>query len=365
MQTILTLIIGSLLSLALLTAIRQRSWVVQVMTLLLLTSVMLSVSTAFWVVDQQVSTLTLIAAVVLMAAPMQQFHHLMQLTMLLTIHMISPALSATISLGLLTLMVLTNLCLALIRQQDWSLLAGLLLLCLLSLPAPLAETFVWFTCAMSWWLIIRLAGQPPVAQHNPQPHHQSLEDAEAIRSAERSRIYQNIHDDVGADLLKLVYQTEDDQQRQAIKNVMSRLRHAVAKTEHRHMDLTMLMEEIRQELQASCEAAGLEFQANIDVRPISMTHELPVHLQRMVRELTSNCIKHAQATGLIFTAIDDEDHLLITIRDDGIGLPANAQNGTGKGLTSMRRRANKHGATIDWTAAPDQGTTVNLKVPLK
>ena len=48
-------------------------------------------------------------------------------------------------------------------------------------------------------------------------------DAEAIRTGERSRIYQNIHDDVGSDLLKLIYNTQDPDQREAIKNIMSRL----------------------------------------------------------------------------------------------------------------------------------------------
>jgi signal transduction histidine kinase len=363
--TILTLLLGCLSGLSLLAAIRQRSWVVQVMTVLLLTSVVLSVSTSFWVVEPTISILTLMAAVVLMSNPLLHMTHLLQLTVLLIIHMLSPAVSSTFSLGLLTLVVLSVLVSRLLQQHSWSLWAGLLTLCLLALPATFNQVFICCAALFSWWLIVSLAGRPNSGTTTSQPLLQAA-DAEAIRTQERSRIYQNIHDDVGADLLKLVYQTEDQAQQTAIKNIMSRLREAVAKTEHRQLNLNDLLTEISAETQSACEAAGLTFHSTIDVGPVRLDLDLTVHLQRMIRELTSNCIKHARATELTLTATTGQGLLLLSLQDDGIGLPAGTDAGSplGKGLSSLHKRAARHGATIEWSGAAGQGTTVDIQVPL-
>ena len=298
-------------------AIGQRSWVVMVMTLLLITSVVLSVSTSFWVIEPLVSLLILMAAVVLMSAPMQRLNHLMLLTALLTIHLLAAAFSATFSLSLITLLVLGLLISRLLRGEDWSLPAGLLLLCLLCLPQLFVQAQLWAAVGYICWLMLHTAGtrHPPIKHPD---HPQPVPDAEAIRTQERSRIYQNIHDDVGADLLKLIYQSENEAQRNAIKDIMSRLRQAVAKTEHRQLNLVELLDEICAETHASCQAAEIRFSSTVTVAPHPVELDLPVHLQRMVRELTSNCIKHARASALQLTARTDDGRLLLSLADNGI-----------------------------------------------
>ncbi|MBL4661962.1 MAG: hypothetical protein JKY19_16510, partial [Alcanivoracaceae bacterium] len=49
---------------------------------------------------------------------------------------------------------------------------------------------------------------------------------------ERSRIYANLHDDVGAKLLELIYSAKDDESKELAKEVLADIRQAVAKTEN-------------------------------------------------------------------------------------------------------------------------------------
>ena len=132
------------------------------------------------------------------------------------------------------------------------------------------------------------------------------------------------------------------------------------------MNLAELVAEICAETATSCEAAGLQFTSSTEVTTHPLDLDLPVHLQRMFRELTSNAIKHARATNLHFTASTQDGLLKTTLSDDGVGWSDDQDNADAlsKGLKSLRRRAAQHGARIDWKSAPGEGTTVNIEVPL-
>lgn len=359
----LTLLTGCLTGMTVLAAWRQHSWVLLIMTLLLLTSVTLSLTTGFWSVPPLFGVLIMLSATVLLADPLKHFHQLMQLSTLLTLHLTAAALTLTTSLVLLTVAVLLVVMIRMVRQQGTMKQLVLLALCLLSLPGTLDTLVVIVAVMLTIWLIRTLSQSAAGDQQSTTSV--SFETAEDIRSKERSRIYQNIHDDVGADLLKLIYQTTDENQRLAIKNIMDRLREAVAQTTHRRLELSELLAEICTETAASCQAAGIDFEQQLSVDQHTVNLDLPTHLQRMIKELTTNSIKHAQATVIQLTARTEHDVLHLTFCDDGSGISADTNLPPGKGLLSLRRRALQHGATIDWQPANTKGTMVTLKVPLK
>ena len=58
---------------------------------------------------------------------------------------------------------------------------------------------------------------------------------------------------------------------------------------------------------------------------------------------------------------DDARSLHLRVADDGVGFEASADS-AGNGLISMRRRAEKMGATLDVVSAPNHGTAVFLSV---
>ena len=87
---------------------------------------------------------------------------------------------------------------------------------------------------------------------------------------------------------------------------------------------------------------------------------LAEHAEAVVKEATSNAVRHAHATTLVVT-IDVADLLCIDITDDGQGMPDNI---TSSGLTNLRQRAESLGGTLTIDEPQGGGTRLRWSVPL-
>ena len=78
-------------------------------------------------------------------------------------------------------------------------------------------------------------------------------------------------------------------------------------------------------------------------------------------EALHNVARHAEAKRVTLSLLPDADGWVMTLCDDGIGLPSEKQEGgRGRGLDAMRRRAAEIGGEITWASHPGEGTTVRL-----
>ncbi|MBW4718032.1 sensor histidine kinase [Saccharothrix obliqua] len=82
----------------------------------------------------------------------------------------------------------------------------------------------------------------------------------------------------------------------------------------------------------------------------------------LVAEALTNVLKHAHASAATVDIGHEADTLVVTVADDGRGLPDRA---TGSGLTGMRDRVEAVGGAITLTAAPGRGTAVTARFPLR
>jgi signal transduction histidine kinase len=80
----------------------------------------------------------------------------------------------------------------------------------------------------------------------------------------------------------------------------------------------------------------------------------------IVAEAVRNAVRHADASSCEITVRESDDGLVITVADDGVGLPQQLVSGVG--LLSMRERADGIGAALNVTSA-ESGTVVELRVP--
>ncbi len=71
------------------------------------------------------------------------------------------------------------------------------------------------------------------------------------------------------------------------------------------------------------------------------------HLYRIAQEAITNAVRHGKARHITVRLDSTANEIVLTIIDDGIGLPENARNGDGLGLRTMAYRASMIGATFN------------------
>lgn len=245
---------------------------------------------------------------------------------------------------------------------------------LLNLGAPLV--FV----AMAWHLIRRYADALADAEIANESLEARVDEArseldssyaerrrlELAKAAgeERERIYRDLHDDVGARLLSLVYAAPDESSKRLARDALRELRDLVAHTGAEACLASELAERLGSEVEERTHAAGVECRCETTLaRDAELGAVEAWHLTRIVREAVSNALRHARAERLHFRfRTGPEGALEITIVDDGTGLPEELAGG--RGLRNMRERARELEGELVLEAGEGGGCSVSLRMNL-
>lgn len=87
-----------------------------------------------------------------------------------------------------------------------------------------------------------------------------------------------------------------------------------------------------------------------------------VHLYRIAQEAINNAIKHGQASRILLGLSSANGQIILTIKDDGVGLPPNGHKSSGMGMRVMNYRAAMIGATVQVQNPPEGGVLVKCTV---
>jgi two-component system sensor histidine kinase DevS len=109
-------------------------------------------------------------------------------------------------------------------------------------------------------------------------------------------------------------------------------------------------------------SAGLGFEPRVQFDgPIdAIDSDIAEHLLAVMREALSNVTHHAQATH-VRVAVEATDEIVLTVTDDGIGVPADVFGG--RGLGNMARRAEDLGGTFEIKCQSSGGSCLRWCVP--
>ncbi len=118
------------------------------------------------------------------------------------------------------------------------------------------------------------------------------------------------------------------------------------------------------------EQHGLTVQLHRDEQVKPLKEAAMVLVFRVVRELLTNIVKHAQASKVDLSIAKQGSFLHIQVMDDGVGFDASAsgvQTGksSGYGLFSIKERLTSLGGLFQINSLPGHGTRVSLTVPLE
>ncbi|MEM8500956.1 MAG: ATP-binding protein, partial [Pseudomonadota bacterium] len=175
---------------------------------------------------------------------------------------------------------------------------------------------------------------------------QAMQREQQARSQERDRIYQDLHDDVGAKLLTLVYRASGKEEAGIAREALADIRDIVAQRPTEEQKLRDALEPLFAECEDRCESAGLSHHINLVIpKDQSVSAVLTYHLKKIVRELLSNTLRHANADHVEIRCVCSSTELQLRFTDDGVGIAESAI--PGRGLAGIRRRVLELGGACD------------------
>jgi signal transduction histidine kinase len=114
-------------------------------------------------------------------------------------------------------------------------------------------------------------------------------------------------------------------------------------------------------------------QGKLDIRfheehDCELSPEAHSHIYRILQEIISNTLKHAQASSLIIETAVEGNQLVIRTADDGIGFDFRARSHPSKmglGLPSIERRVRLMHGSLHFPEDIKSGTRFNIRIPIQ
>lgn len=187
-----------------------------------------------------------------------------------------------------------------------------------------------------------------------------------VAADERERIYNDLHDDLGAKLLSLIYSAQSPMQADLARAILQDMRDVVTRSRGEPGTLLEVLAQIESEARQRLAAvdAELVWDGAADLPDPALDQGEALHLFRIVREGISNAIRHAEATRLRVRVRHRDQQLVLDITDDGTGVALPVAR-PGRGMQNMRARAAELQGQIDWTPGTTGGTKILLTMPLR
>ncbi len=180
------------------------------------------------------------------------------------------------------------------------------------------------------------------------------------RSEERLRLAQDLHDDIGARLLTLMYKAQSPEMEDYVRHTLQDLKtltRGLAASNHR---LSHAAAEWKADLTHRLTAAHVELKWTFvfdDDILLTVVHWSA--LTRILRELVSNAIAHSQAQRLEIDFRLENDRIELTITDDGVGRNPRAWS-HGLGLGGVRKRVKQLGGAVEWREVRPHGISCRV-----
>ncbi len=222
-----------------------------------------------------------------------------------------------------------------------------------------------------------LRAQLLVIRHQAEALQDAARRVVGVQDAERQRIAQDLHDGIQQQLVVLRIQVgtarreiEQDPSRvgevsdglaQSIDHLLDQLR-----TTGQELFPAILRDRgLGPALFSLTARLELPVDLTFDPDPLPRVDgEVEVNAYFLVSEAVLNAFKHARARRLEVAVRIDDDHVYVSVRDDGDGFDPYDEAGHRGGIVHMRDRVQALGGVLDLTSAPGEGTRADAVFPL-
>jgi signal transduction histidine kinase len=202
-----------------------------------------------------------------------------------------------------------------------------------------------------------------------------------VQEDERFRLSRGLHDELGGLLLAARMdiswlQRHTDAGSEVIQERLGRVqktldeginlkRRVVEELRPSLLDNMGLLAALRWQMEESCGRAGLKCTEHFPETEPPLLPNAAIALFRVVQEAMVNIVKHAKATAVDVSLSQTDTELLLTVRDDGVGIPpGDYLKPQAHGLSGMMHRIYVLGGQLSVERGPRGGTEVRVRVPL-
>ncbi|OGU79357.1 MAG: hypothetical protein A2279_03485 [Stygiobacter sp. RIFOXYA12_FULL_38_9] len=206
---------------------------------------------------------------------------------------------------------------------------------------------------------------------------------------ERKRIAMELHDAVGQELLiiknlsSLCIKSIDNPEKldtasEYIKEISSTSSSVIesvrtlSKNLHPYqLDNLGISESLEAVIQRLESTSSIQFKYSIDRIDKLFTREQELHIYRILQELLTNIIKHAEASNAEIVLTKKDGEVALNVKDDGKGFAAIGQenyvhgSGKGFGLSGIHERVNILHGSISIDSVINKGTSIQIHIPLR
>ncbi|WP_169313767.1 sensor histidine kinase [Asticcacaulis biprosthecium] len=181
-------------------------------------------------------------------------------------------------------------------------------------------------------------------------------------SEERTRIARDIHDNIGAQLLRALHSGAAERKDAMIRDTLADLRDVINNAQSVDLPLSLILADMRAETADRLSPHGISLAWRVDAPSERSLKPASIHaLRSLVREATSNTIKHANAQTMTVTFHLDESGVSLLVEDDGRGFNLDTVQ-LGHGLDNMKSRAESLGGAFSLTSE-GAGTRLAARIP--
>jgi two-component system sensor histidine kinase UhpB len=197
----------------------------------------------------------------------------------------------------------------------------------------------------------------------------------AAQEAERLRIARELHDEIGQTLAAVALRAGHRAGRAAgadpefaelaeiVQQSLADVRRISLELRPGALDELGLINALISLCARVDERSGLRVHRELRGPAPEMSPDVELAVYRIVQEALTNAIRHSQASEVTVSLTRADNACVLSVSDNGRGLPADVIEGGG--LTGMRERALLVGADLETDSTGGAGVTVTLRVPTR